>query len=78
MVGRKGVVWTSDIEDESAYAEAVDVEVAYGSAIITTAADDLWQAVTALRGKNYVVDEFEHRFLLNNPEHTTAQWNEEG
>ena len=28
--------------------------------------------------KNYVVDEFEHRFLLNNPEHTTAQWNEEG
>lgn len=60
------------------YAEAVDVEVAYGSAIITTAADDLWQAVTALRGKNYVVDEFEHRYLLNDPEHSTAHGNEEG
>lgn len=71
---RRGVALVDDVSDEEALFEAAieagatDVEFDSGSAMITTDADDLWQVVSKLREKGCTVDEFEHRYLLNDPE----------
>jgi len=48
------------------------------SAVVVCSAEDLWHMVTALREAGYTVDEFEHRYLLNDPATMAVDLSEDG
>ena len=88
---RKGVALVNDVigaEQQEALLEAAveagaidvhtDDDENAKSAMVVCSAEDLWHMVTALREAGYTVDEFEHRYLLNDPTTMAVELGDDG